>query len=173
MDPSSKRPFWGQNFLLFFAGFSLFSNSFLASFYYYSLDREIKLVEIEPSELEKSVPMLQGNTLIPLADPIEVKNEVKGKLPVIVTAYSSTPWETDQDPYITATGKLVREGIVANNSLKPGTKVRFPEIYGDKIFVVEDRMHYRKDPYHFDIWFPSYWEAKNFGVKNTYVEILD
>jgi 3D (Asp-Asp-Asp) domain-containing protein len=51
--------------------------------------------------------------------------------------------------------------------------VKIPELFGEKIFVVEDRMNQKKGYYHVDVWFPSYWEAKNFGVKRTYIEILD
>jgi len=88
------------------------------------------------------------------------------------TAYSSTPEETDEDPFITASGIWVKDGIVANNLLPFGTKIRLPELYGDKVFVVEDRMNSRKGYYHFDIWFASKKEALQFGAKNTYVEVL-
>lgn len=92
---------------------------------------------------------------------------------MVVTAYSSSLWETDDDPNITASGTLVRSGVVANNLLPFDTKVRIPKLYGDRIFIVEDRMNSRKDSYQLDIWFPSYWEAKKFGVKTLNVEILD
>ena len=94
------------------------------------------------------------------------------QIEVVLTGYSSSLWETDETPYITASGTWVREGIVANNLLPIGTKIKIPEIYGDKIFVVEDRMHPRKSYYHVDIWFASYWEALNFGAKKTYIEVL-
>lgn len=103
----------------------------------------------------------------PLPEPKVVR-----KVNVIVTAYSSTIFETDDDPFITAANTVVRDGIIANNLLPFGTKVRLPEIYGDKIFVVEDRMNRRKGDYHFDIWFPSHYEAKSFGAQNTYLEVL-
>jgi len=35
---------------------------------------------------------------------------------------------------------MVRDGVIATNILPFGTKVRIPEIFGDKVFVVEDRM---------------------------------
>lgn len=120
--------------------------------------------------------VFQQNTLFPLENSeinLENSPRVVRKIQVIVTAYSSTPWETDDTPYITAAGTLVREGIVANNFFPFGTKVKFPEIFGDKIFVVEDRMDWRKSNYHFDIWFPSYEEAKKFGAKLTIAEILE
>lgn len=117
--------------------------------------------------------ILEGNTLLPLADPSNPEPEVVQKLPVIITAYSSTIGETDSSPYITAAGTWVRDGIIANNYLPFGTKVRIPELYGDKVFTVEDRMNWKKGNYQIDIWFPSYWEAKSFGAQRTYIEILE
>lgn len=95
------------------------------------------------------------------------------KIKVIITAYSSTPDQTDDTPFTTASGKQVADGIVANNMLPFGTKIRIPELYGDKIFVVEDRMHSRKSNYQFDIWFPERQLAVNFGVKTAEIEILE
>lgn len=119
------------------------------------------------------IAFLEGNSLMASSNPSDPEPKVVRKLPVIVTAYSSTSWETDDDPFITAAGTMVREGIIANNLLPFGTKVRLPEIYGERVFTVEDRMNQRKGYYHFDIWFPSYWEAKEFGAKNTYIEVLE
>lgn len=93
---------------------------------------------------------------------------------MVVTAYSSTPDQTDDTPEITASGKRVYDGIIANNGLPFGTRVRIPSLYGDKIFVVEDRMHKRKGNYHADIWFPTFKEAKNFGAKyNVEIQVLE
>lgn len=116
---------------------------------------------------------LQNNSFMAISDPSNPEPEIAKKIRVVVTAYSSTPWETWGDPFITAAGTGVRDGIVANNLLPFGTKVRFPEIYGDKIFVVEDRMNSRKGHYHFDIWFPDHGQALNFGAKRTYIEVLE
>ena len=101
-----------------------------------------------------------------------VKKAVK-TIKVVITAYSSTPEETDDTPFITASGKHVADGIVANNLLPLGTKIRIPELYGDKVFVVEDRMNARKSDYHVDIWFPSKPLAINFGVKSAEIEVLE
>ena len=95
------------------------------------------------------------------------------KIKVVITAYSSTPEETDSTPFITASGKNVRDGIIANNLLPFGTKIKIPKLYGDKVFVVEDRMNKRKSNYHFDIWFPSKNLALNFGVKTAEIEVLE
>lgn len=101
----------------------------------------------------------------------KAKTEKTKKILVVITAYSSTVDQTDDTPFITANGTYVRDGIVANNMLPFGTKIKIPELYGDKEFVVADRMNALKSDYHIDIWFPSYLEAKNFGVKKTYIEV--
>ena len=102
----------------------------------------------------------------------EAKKVVQ-KIKVVITAYSSTPEETDDTPFTTASGTEVRDGVIANNMLPIGTKVRIPELYGDKVFTVEDRMNRRKSDYHFDIWFPEKQLAINFGVKTAEIEVLE
>ena len=128
-----------------------------------------KIVPAE--EVISGLLTIQENSLMaasPLPEPKVVK-----RIKVVATAYSSTPQETDNEPFITAAGTWVRDGIVANNLLPIGTKIRIPELYGDKVFIVEDRMSSKKGYYHIDIWFPSYLEAKNFGAKLLYMEILE
>jgi 3D (Asp-Asp-Asp) domain-containing protein len=95
------------------------------------------------------------------------------KIKVILTAYSSTTWQTDDTPFTTANGSTVRDGVVANNMLPFGTEIKIPELYGNKVFTVEDRMHSRKSDYQLDIWFPTLEEAQAFGVKETYIEVLE
>lgn len=91
---------------------------------------------------------------------------------VLITAYSSTEDQTDDTPFITASGKYVKDGIIANNMLPFGTKVKIPSLYGDKVFTVQDRMNRKKGNYHIDIWMPSRDLALNFGVKTAQLEIL-
>ena len=90
---------------------------------------------------------------------------------ISVSAYSSTPDQTSGNPFITASGSHVRDGIIAANFLPIGTKVRFPDHYGNKIFTVEDRMHQRYW-YKADIWMETREEAKNWGVRYITIEIL-
>jgi len=135
---------------------------------------EVDFEVIFSQNLEFSqISTVQNNSLLAVSSPSNPEPEVAQKIKVVVTAYSSTPWETWGDPFITAAGTGVRKGIVANNLLPFGTKVRLPEIYGDKIFVVEDRMNSRKGYYHVDVWFSSYQEALSFGAKRTYIEVLE
>jgi 3D (Asp-Asp-Asp) domain-containing protein len=92
---------------------------------------------------------------------------------IFVTAYSSTPDQTEGDPFITASGARVYDGTLAANFLPFGTKVRLPEVFGDKIFTVEDRMNARFRDTRIDIWFPDRSSAKEFGIQETIMEILD
>jgi len=116
-----------------------------------------------------SLSTVQENSLIAISS-LSIK-PIR-KLNMVITAYSSTPEETDDTPFITASNSSVRDGIVANNLLAFGTKIRIPEIYGDKIFEVEDRMNSRMGSNRLDVWFESHYEAEKFGVKATSIEIL-
>jgi 3D (Asp-Asp-Asp) domain-containing protein len=129
-------------------------------------------VENQPQGPDKNLIIIQDNSLAPIRDSSAPEKVVK-KMKVVITGYSSTPEETDDTPFITAQGTLVRDGIVANNLLPFGTKIRMPELYNNEIFVVEDRMNKRAGFYGVDIWFPSKEEAQKFGAKWTYIEILE
>lgn len=94
------------------------------------------------------------------------------ELIVPTSAYSSTPDQTDNSPFITAWNTSVRDGIVAANFLPFGTKIKIPEIFGDKIFVVEDRMN-KRYWHRVDVWFPDRASALNFGVKVLKIQILE
>jgi len=96
----------------------------------------------------------------------------KNRKAVTVTAYSSTPDQTDSTPFITANGTYVYDGLVACNFLPFGTKVKFPGYSGDKIFMVEDRMA-KKNSHKVDIWMPTRQAALQFGVQQLVMEILE
>ena len=104
--------------------------------------------------------------------PDDVEAEVIQSQKVWVTAYTSTPEETDDTPFITAMGTKVRDGIIATNLLPFGTHVRIPKLFGNKVFVVEDRMHPRKKNF-VDIWMDSKQDAKEFGIAYTDIVVLD
>lgn len=95
----------------------------------------------------------------------------KGNRVVEASGYSSTPDQTDDSPFITAKGTYVRDGIIATNFLPFGTVIKIPAIYGDKVFVVEDRMNTRYQN-HIDIWFADRNSAIQFGRKRVTIEIL-
>jgi 3D (Asp-Asp-Asp) domain-containing protein len=94
------------------------------------------------------------------------------KFEVWLTAYSSVPEETDETPLITATNKTVRDGFIAANFLPFGTKVKIPKFFGDKVFVVEDRMSRRKTDF-MDIWMPSKEKATEFGIHRAEVIVVE
>jgi len=117
----------------------------------------------------------QGNTLV-AQDLIlgkESLDQKRIKIFAIVTGYSSTEEETDETPFVTASGKSVQDGIVANNFFPFGTKIKIPELFGEKIFVVEDRMKKDKSKFHFDVWFDEKEKAKIFGINFTWIEIVE
>ncbi|MBI4090705.1 MAG: 3D domain-containing protein [Candidatus Komeilibacteria bacterium] len=95
----------------------------------------------------------------------------KATTSIMVTSYNSEPGQTDATPFITAFGTQVRDGIVATNYLPKGTKVRFPDLYGDKVFVVEDRMNIRYYK-RMDIWSADKEFSRNFGARYLRMEIL-
>lgn len=94
------------------------------------------------------------------------------KLPITVTGYSSTPDQTDSTPFITASNKRVRRGIIALSrdllrEFTPGA----PFSYGDKVelegvgvFYVEDTMNARFTK-RADIWFTSRDAALRWGKR--------
>ena len=150
---------------------------YLLAFYPFGTNQKGEFGFGEFSEENSAFPgsiVIQGNSLLAAPNPLLAEEELQvvRKIKVIVTAYSSSPWETDDTPYLTAAGTMVRDGIVATNILPFGTKIKLSSIYGDKIFVVEDRMNSRKG-YHVDVWHPSYLEAKQFGVKLTEMEVIE
>lgn len=92
-----------------------------------------------------------------------------------ITAYNSEVWQCDASPCVTANGFNVCEhGIedtIAANFLKFGTKVRIPELFGDRLFVVRDRMN-KRYPNRVDVWMLDKSDAKQFGVKRTKIEVV-
>lgn len=89
---------------------------------------------------------------------------------VTVTAYSSTPDQTDSTPFNTATGERVYWGGVAANSLAINSRIRFVGFHYGKSFRVNDRMH-RRFSDRIDIWFPTRKEALAWGKRRVQVEI--
>lgn len=104
--------------------------------------------------------------------------EPKQIIKVLATAYSSTPDQTDATPCATATGydlcesyaKYGSANTIAANFLPLHTVVKIPELYGDELFVVRDRMNerfYKK----IDLWMPTRSQAIRFGIKYVTIEV--
>ena len=90
---------------------------------------------------------------------------------VQVSGYNSEVGQTDDSPFITASGTHVRDGIVATNMFPFGTVIKMPKLYGDKIFVVEDRMNKRYQN-NVDIWFTDHAEALKLGRRTIQIEVI-
>jgi 3D (Asp-Asp-Asp) domain-containing protein len=103
--------------------------------------------------------------------PVAEKRSARYFTHVPTTAYSSTPDQTDDTPFITASGTTVRAGVVAANFLPIGTRLRIPDYYGDTIFVVEDRMNERYDK-RLDIWMETREQAIIWGLRYVAIEVL-
>lgn len=95
---------------------------------------------------------------------------------IYMTAYNSEVGQCDDTPCITANGfdvcKHNSEDTIATNILPFGTKLRIPEYFGDRVFVVRDRMNSRYT-YRMDIWMKDKTEARKFGLKYAEIEILE
>ncbi len=76
-------------------------------------------------EMSESLVTIEKNSLLPVSS-LFISNPNNLTIKVIVTAYSSSSLQTDSTPFITAAGTEVRDGIIANNLLAFGTKVKIP-----------------------------------------------
>ena len=116
--------------------------------------------------------ILAQNSPVRQTKSTNIKYKVIEETVVPASAYSSTPDQTDDSPFITASGTKVRDGVVAANFLPIGTKIKIPEIFGDKIFIVEDRMN-KRYWHKIDVWFPDRESALEFGVRTLKIQILE
>jgi 3D (Asp-Asp-Asp) domain-containing protein len=113
--------------------------------------------------------IVHGNDDIDKKDVKALEVEVAQQEQVgVFTAYTACIEETDSDPTITASNQVVRVGIVANNCLPFGTKIKVK----NKIYEVQDRMNARYGCNKFDIYMCEYSEAINFGIRELEYEII-
>ena len=97
---------------------------------------------------------------------------VKAKTYVVeASGYSSTHDQTDDTPFVTASGTYVRDGVIAANFLPIGTMVKIPDLFGNKMFIVEDRMN-KRYWMNIDVWFTSREAALQFGRKHVKIEVV-
>jgi len=127
------------------------------------------LSELAPQAISEPQPVILNHL------PENNAWEVKSTALKVITAYNSEAGQCDDSPCITANGFNVCEhGVedtIAANFLKFGTKVRIPELFGDRVFVVRDRMNTRFSN-RVDIWMVEKQDAREFGVKLAKIEIL-
>lgn len=126
------------------------------------------------------------------AFPVSDERAPTRTITVVATAYSSDPHQTDATPCIPAMNfdlcsyyeDYGIENTIAANFLPLGTQVKFPDLYGDKVFVVRDRMNPRYNGQNrIDFWVGSAHptskeiiataksKARGFGVKKVKMEI--
>lgn len=122
------------------------------------------------TDTRNAIEAFIGTTSLVAETPLE---KGKRRLSFSVTAYNSLPNQTDDTPFTTAANTHVRDGIVATNVLPFGTKVKIPELFGNKIFVVEDRMNRRYNGQNrMDIWMADYATARAFGVQRDVLVVI-
>ena len=94
----------------------------------------------------------------------------------VITAYNSEIGQTDSTPCITANGfNVCKHGVedtIAANFLKFGTKVQIPELFGEKVFIVRDRMN-KKHPERVDIWMLNKQDALKFGKRTAKIVVIE
>lgn len=125
---------------------------------------------ISPSIMRDTVRFAYANPADrPEPQPIKVVH-------VTVTAYSSTPDQTDSTPCITADGFDVcangLENVIAANFLPIGTQVKIPDYFGDQVFTVHDRMNRRYGD-RVDVWMTSRAKAIEFGRHTLKIEVYE
>ncbi len=100
----------------------------------------------------------------------------KVSVKVVATGYTSSIFETDATPFVTAANTATREGILALSrdllrEYTPGA----PFSFGDRVhvsglgdFLVEDVMNARWSN-RIDVWFASRLDAVHFGLREVYL----
>ncbi len=133
----------------------------------------------ETSTLKTTEPVIDGEPLREDAT-VQIEPVADKTINAVFTAYTSTPDQTDGDPFTAASGKKVYMGMIANNCLPFGTKLKLTfadkkiqEKYGNYEFQVHDRMNSRYGCNRFDIWLNvPRKEAQQFGVRRVTVEVF-
>ncbi len=101
--------------------------------------------------------------------------ELKYTTNSVLTAYNSEVAQCNDQPCITANGynlcTSTANNTVAANHLPFGTKLRIPSLFGDRVFVVRDRMNARYSD-RIDVWMKEKEDAIHFGIRRAEVEIL-
>lgn len=132
-------------------------------------DMDQGAAEIAGQNLATSSPRLPEAATIPTIKVIRTSTHV-------ITAYNSEAAQTDGDPCTTANGFNVcthgEEDTIAANFLKFGTKVQIPELFGNRVFTVRDRMN-KKHANQVDVWMKAKKDAKQFGVKVAKIQIVE
>ena len=143
-------------------------------------------IEVELFEVGQNQGMI-ADVASEINENITINVELNGKLPqsqddikwsryLVVTAYNSELGQTDDSPCITANNFNVCdygvEDTIAANFLPFGAKVKIPELFGERVFTVRDRMN-RRFSNRVDVWMQEKPDAINFGVKIAKIVVLN
>lgn len=133
------------------------------------------IIKSETMDLEAANLKTATSTPVATSTPEKVEKVVKTSTHTI-TAYNSEAAQTDSSPCITANGfNVCKHGIedtVAANFLPMGTKIKIPDLFGDRIFIVRDRMN-KKHPNRVDVWMKERPAAIKFGVKVAKIQVVE
>jgi 3D (Asp-Asp-Asp) domain-containing protein len=151
-----------------------------------NIEEEIITISLVKDQNSSETPLAVGQVIAFTSQEV-VASSTPEKTPVkeikvirtsthTITAYNSEPNQTDGDPCTTANGynvcKAGREDTIAANFLKFGTKVMIPELFGDRVFVVRDRMN-KRHANRVDVWMKDYDDAVHFGVKVAKIQVIE
>lgn len=136
----------------------------------------VKLSGLGTLLVANSTDLIASSTDITASSTPEKTEKVIRTSTHTMTAYNSEIGQTDDSPCITANGfNVCKHGIedtIAANFLPLGTKVKIPELFGDRVFVVRDRMN-KKHPNRVDVWMKDRHDAVHFGVKVAKIQVLE
>ena len=153
-----------------------------------------------PALLSEGMSLLYQPRAVILESPVAVApvaREVAGptatpSFTLRATAYNSLVEQTNDQPFITATGARTRWGIIAVSrdmlgvDLPYGSLVRLTDLgtyaqgrgagtyqalLDNHVFIVEDTMHPRKTR-QVDVWFEEYSQAVAWGVRRLRVDVV-
>lgn len=137
-----------------------------------SFDQLYAAVLNDSSAQQDDSPVIMADAVVPVASPTGTTTKTSYHTYwVQVSGYNSDVNQTDSSPFITASGTHVRDGVVASNMFPFGTIIKMPKLYGDKIFIVEDRMNSRYQ-HNVDIWFTNKADALKLGRQTVQIEVI-
>jgi|GEM_PF-1865966 len=145
--------------------------------------QELRTLADQKTELQQQVDSLQT-----VANQIENDISTVSKIQlsrIVATAYNSFPWQTNNDPFTTSSGKRVQDGtlalsrdlIQAESDLmhRMGFNPTGAYAYGDTVYVVyvkpmvvHDTMN-RRYQNRADIWLEDYNTALRWGKRNVFI----
>lgn len=120
---------------------------------------------------EKSVITKMPTTKIYVVGSAKPPKEYVKTMEVLATAYSPTVWETDSNPWVTASGLRSRYGIVAvDPSVIPMGTLLYVENYG---YAVAGDTGGAIKGNKIDVFFYNPYEASKWGVRKVKIYILN